>query len=149
MEEVIKFIQGTSKDTKVYVGCDSRQMGRNTLFVTVIVVHLDGNKGAKVFPFSDRVPRINSTRWRLIQEAHYATYKALELKDYIEGRELIVHLDYHPSDAHRSNAVVKEAVGFVLGQGLEYKLKPEAHAATSAADFLGRHNVKFKAQASA
>lgn len=143
VQEIAEYIRETSLSTKVYVGCDSRQMGKNTLFVTVVVVHLEGSKGAKVFPFSERVPRINSTRWRLIQEAHYATYKALELKDLIGERELIVHLDYHPSDAHRSNAVVKEAVGFVLGQGLEYELKPHAHAATSAADWLGRHNVRF------
>lgn len=143
MEEVLEYIKNSPRKSKIYVGCDSRQIGNSTLFVTVIVVHLDGNKGAKVFPFSEKVPRINSNKWRLLQEAHYSTYKALEIKDHIGDRELEVHLDYHPEDKHRSNAVVKSAVGLVLGQGLNYRLKPHAHAATSAADFLGRHNVRF------
>lgn len=139
MEEVLQFINKSPTTSKIYVGCDSRQAGRNTLFVTVIVVHIEGNKGGKVFYFKEYVPRISSTRWRLIQETHYATGKALEIKDYIGDRELVVHLDYHPSDQHRSNSVVKEAVGYVLGQGLQYALKPEAVASSCAADFLGRH----------
>lgn len=143
IEQVKEFIQGTSADTKVYVGCDSRQMGATTLYVTVIVVHFDGNKGAKVFPFSERVPRIISNKYRLVQEAWYATGKALEIIDAVGDRELEVHLDYHPSDYHRSNAVVKEATGFVIGQGLKYQLKPHAHAASSAADWLGRHGGHF------
>lgn len=143
METVREYIKNSSRSSKIYVGCDSRQMGHTTLYVTVVVVHLEGNKGAKVFPFYEKVPRINSTRYRLIQEAYYATYKALELQDVIGDRYLSVHLDYHPEDKHRSNAVVKEAIGFVLGQGLEYELKPHAHAASSAADWLGRHGVHF------
>lgn len=143
MELVREYIRNSSQSSKIYVGCDSRQTGRTTLYVTVVVVHHDGNKGAKVFPFYDRVPRINSTKYRLIQEAYYATYKALELQDTIGDRYLSVHLDYHPEDKHRSNAVVKEAIGFVLGQGLDYELKPHAHAASSAADYLGRHGVRF------
>jgi predicted RNase H-related nuclease YkuK (DUF458 family) len=143
-EHVINYIKATSRQTKIYVGCDSRQSGKNTTFVTVVVVHHDGNKGAKVFPFIETVPRIKSLKWRLIQETHYATYKALEIKEAVGDREFYVHLDYHPSDKHKSNTVVKEAIGFVVGQGLEYELKPYAHAASSAADYLGRHGGVFR-----
>lgn len=143
-EQVMEYIKSTSPQTKIYVGCDSRQSGKNTIFVTVVVVHFDGNKGAKVFPFITTVPRIHQIKWRLIQETHYATYKALEIKEAVGDREFSVHLDYHPSDQHKSNAVVKEAVGFVIGQGLAYELKPYAHAASSAADYLGRHGGHFR-----
>jgi predicted RNase H-related nuclease YkuK (DUF458 family) len=139
MEEVREYIRSSPPTSKIYVGCDSRQTGNNTLFVTVVVIHIEGNKGAKVFYFMERVPRISATRWRLIQETHYATSVALEIQDVVGNRELTVHLDYHPSDQHRSNSVVKEAVGYVLGQGLQYNLKPYAFAASCAADYLGRH----------
>lgn len=145
-EQVMEYIRGTSDSTKIYVGCDSRQSGRNTIFVTVVVVHHDGNKGAKVFPFIETVPRIKSLKWRLIQETHYATYKALEIKESVGDRAFYVHLDYHPSDKHKSNTVVREAIGFVMGQGLDYELKPHAHAASSAADYLGRNGGHFKRQ---
>lgn len=143
IEEVMEYIKNTSDNTNVYVGCDSRNSRGHTLFVTVIVVHHEGHKGAKVFPFAEKVPRIHSMRWRLIQEAYYATYKALEIQEAVGNRKLVVHLDYHPSDKHKSNNVVKEAVGFVIGQGLDYELKPAAFAASSAADYLGRHGLKF------
>lgn len=138
-EEVQQYIKNSPKSSKVYVGCDSRQTGDSTLFVTAVVVHIEGNKGGKVFYFREKVPRISSNRWRLIQETHYATMKALELMESIGDREICVHLDYHPSEQHRSNSVVREAIGFVKGQGLDYALKPMAFAASSAADFLGRH----------
>lgn len=144
LEEVKELIRASSPSTKIYVGCDSRQLRDYTLFVTVVVIHYDGNKGARVVPFSERVPKIQSRHWRLVQETHYSTGLALELRDVVGSRELLVHLDYNPSDKHKSNGVVKEAIGYVLGQGLQYKLKPDAWAATSAADWLGRHNMKFK-----
>ena len=90
------------------------------------------------------MPRIKSRKWRLIQEVHYATYKALEIRDAIGDRELEIHLDYNESDKHKSNSVVKESIGFVLGQGFDYKLKPHAPAASSAADRLGKNNLKLR-----
>jgi len=109
------------------------------LYVTVIAVHLEGNKGAKVFPFFDRVPRIASMRQRLAQEVYYSLGKYNEIADVIGNRDFYIDLDYHPSDQHKSNQVVKEAVGVVRGMGLQYRLKPESYAATCAADWLGRH----------
>jgi uncharacterized protein len=140
-EEVMKYIRSTSQSTSIFVGCDSKQTGKNTVFVTVVVAHIDGNKGGKVFYFTDKVPRIKSLKWRLLQEAHYATGKALEILPAVGSRNLEVHLDYHPSDKNKSNSVVKEAIGYVIGQGLQYKLKPDAPAASSAADWIGRHGA--------
>jgi predicted RNase H-related nuclease YkuK (DUF458 family) len=145
MDEVLEYIKNTSPNTDIFVGCDSKQSGKHTIFVTVVVAHIDGNKGGKVFHFIDRVPRIKSLKWRLLQETHYSTGKALEILPSVGDRKLEVHLDYHPSDKNKSNMVVKEAIGYVIGQGLEYQLKPYAHAASSAADFLGRHGGRFKA----
>jgi len=138
-----EYIKGSSHSSKVYIGCDSRNLkshGRPyTLYVTVIVVHLDGHNGAKVFPFFEKVPRISSMRQRLGQEVYYSIGKYNEVSDVIGDREIFIHLDYHPSDKHKSNQVVKEAVGAVLGMGLNYKLKPDSYAASCAADWLGRH----------
>jgi predicted RNase H-related nuclease YkuK (DUF458 family) len=48
-DEVREFIKSTSEKTAIYVGCDSRQVNDSTLFVVVIVVHIDSCRGAKVF----------------------------------------------------------------------------------------------------
>jgi predicted RNase H-related nuclease YkuK (DUF458 family) len=144
LEEVKTFIKNTSLNTKVYVGCDSRNTKEKTLYVTAIVVHLDGNRGAKVFAFQESVPRIRSMKQRLDQEVYYALEKAIEIRDTVGDRELQIHLDYHPSEKYKSNRSVSNSVGAVVGSNFKYALKPNAHAASSAADYLGRNNVQFK-----
>ena len=143
IEQVREYIRASSDKSKVYIGCDSRNISRGnrryTIYVTAIVIHLDGHKGAKVFAFEEKVPQIRSMRQRLAQEVYYAIGKYDELKDAIGNREFSIHLDYHPSEVHKSNQVVKEAVGAVKGMGLPYELKPASYAATCAADWLGRH----------
>ncbi|MCS7308533.1 MAG: hypothetical protein NZ526_08315, partial [Aquificaceae bacterium] len=62
MEEVKNFIKWTSKRTAIYVGCDSRQVKNHTIFVSVVVVHIDSSRGAKIFWHVDKVPRIRSLR---------------------------------------------------------------------------------------
>jgi len=143
LEEVKKFIENSSKKSKVYVGCDSRNNKNKTIYVTAVVIHLEGNKGAKVFAFEDSLPRIRSMRQRLDQEVYYALEKAMELKDVVGERELQIHLDYHPSEKHKSNRSVETSIGAVKGSNFNYALKPHAHAASSAADYLGRNNFQF------
>jgi len=144
IESAKEYIKNSSPKSKVYVGCDSRNTKSNTLYVTAIVVHLEGNRGAKVFAFADAVPRIRSMRQRLDQEVFYALEKAMEIREAVGNREMEIHLDYHPSEKHKSNRSVETSIGAVIGSEFDYALKPHAHAASSAADYLGRNNVQFK-----
>ncbi|MGB9873456.1 MAG: ribonuclease H-like YkuK family protein, partial [Hydrogenobacter sp.] len=67
VEEVKEFIKNTSENTAIYVGCDSRQVREKTVFVTVVVVHIDGCRGAKIFWRVEKVNRIRSLRQRLME----------------------------------------------------------------------------------
>ena len=53
IEEVKAFINAQSPETKVYLGGDSERFQIDGVwyadFITVVVVHKDGNKGCKVF----------------------------------------------------------------------------------------------------
>ncbi len=137
IEEVREFIKRTSKETAVYVGCDSRQFRDRTIFVTVVVVHINSSHGAKIFWQVEKVRRIDSVRQRLLEEVSRAVYTALMIADVVEERPFEVHLDINPDPEHRSSVIVKEAVGYVLAQGLKPVLKPDAIAASAVADFLG------------
>ncbi|GAB6065473.1 ribonuclease H-like YkuK family protein [Aquifex pyrophilus] len=136
IEEVREFIRKTDKDTAVYVGCDSRQLRDRTVFVTVIVVHLSSKHGAKVFWKVDKTKKISSLRQRLMEEVNRAVYHALLISDVIDGRHFEVHLDINPDENTASSVIVKEAVGYVLAQGLKPVLKPDAIAASCAADYI-------------
>ena len=136
IEEVRRFIKNSSEDSAIYVGCDSRQFRSRTVFVTVVVVHINSNHGAKIFWRVDRVRRITSIRQRLMEEVNRAVYTALMIADVVGGRPFEVHLDINPNPDHRSSMIVKEAVGYVLAQGLKPVLKPDAVAASAVADFF-------------
>ncbi len=136
IEEVREFIRETSEDSAIYVGCDSRQLRDKTIFVTVVVVHIGSKHGAKIFWQVDKVGRIRSIRQRLMEEVNRAVYTALMIADVVEDRPFEVHLDINPNPDHRSSVILKEAVGYVLAQGLKPVLKPDAIAATAVADFF-------------
>ena len=136
VEEVRSFIENTSEESAIYVGCDSRQFRSKTIFVTVVVVHINSNHGAKIFWKVDRVKRISSIRRRLLEEVSRAVYVALMIADVVGDRPFEVHLDINPNPDHRSSVIVKEAVGYVLAQGLKPVLKPDAIAASAVADFI-------------
>ena len=136
IEEVREFIRSSSEESAIYVGCDSRQFKDSTIFVTVVVVHINSNHGAKIFWQVDRVKRISSIRQRLLEEVDRAVYTALMIADVVGDRPFEVHLDINPNPDHRSSVILKEAVGYVLAQGLKPVLKPDAIAATAVADFF-------------
>ncbi len=136
IEEVREFIKSSSEDSAVYVGCDSRQFRDRTVFVTVVVVHINSNHGARIFWKVEKVKRISSIRQRLLEEVSRAVYTALMIADVVGDRPFEVHLDINPNPDHRSSMILKEAVGYVLAQGLTPVLKPDAIAASAVADFF-------------
>ena len=137
-EELREFIKKTSKHTSIYVGCDSRQTQEHTVFVTVVVVHIDSSKGAHIFWQIEKVRKIESLRQRLLSEVDRAVYTALMISDVVGERPFEVHLDINPNPSHDSSVVVKEAIGYVLAQGLKPVVKPNSIAATTVADYISR-----------
>ncbi|MGC9006202.1 MAG: ribonuclease H-like YkuK family protein [Sulfurihydrogenibium sp.] len=138
-DAIRKFILSTSESTSIYVGCDSKQFQTYTLFVTVIVVHIDSCRGAKIFSEIVKSRKIESLRERLLKEVDYAVYAALNIIDVIGNRHLEIHLDINPNENHKSSMVVKEAIGYVVAQGLKPVLKPNSIAAFSVADHIANN----------
>jgi len=152
LEEVKNYIKGSSLTSSVYVGCDSKRFGkkdkRYVAFVCVILVHLDTKHGAKMFSFQ-RVERdFGSLRQRMVNEAIMACEIGYEVRETVGDRTFEIHLDINPDKRHKSSVAIKEATGMVLGMfGENPKVKPEAFAASTAADKLvcqygGKKNFK-------
>ncbi|MEZ0323870.1 MAG: ribonuclease H-like YkuK family protein [Hydrogenothermaceae bacterium] len=131
-----EFINKTTESTSIYVGCDSKVFREYTVFVSVIVVHLNSSNGCKIFYQQDRINRRLSLRERLLKEVDFAVYTALSIVDSIGNRKLEVHLDINPNENYKSSIIVKEAIGYVMAQGFKPVLKPESVAAYSVADYI-------------
>ena len=47
---------------------------------------------------------------------------------------LAIHADINPNPKHESNKALQSAVGYILGMGYDFKIKPESYAASTIAD---------------
>lgn len=145
IEEVKKFIENSSLETKIYIGSDSERFRKKNLwyadYTTAIVVHIDGNKGCRVFGYSeverDYDQNKNKPRMRLMNEVMRTASMYLELHDAIGERKFELHLDINPDEIHGSSCVIQEAVGYIRGMcNVIPMVKPSSFAASFCADRL-------------
>ena len=138
-------IKKSSESSSVYIGSDSIRFKKDgewyARYSTVVILHMDSNKGGKVYYHTKTMRDYGNIRNRLMTEVNEAVEAAQAIIDVIGDRRLEIHLDLNADPKHKSNVAVKEALGWVQGvTGLKAKIKPEAFAATHAAD----HVVRFK-----
>lgn len=126
IEEILEHL---TDDTKVYVGCDSAVYQGEARYIVVVILYR--KDFCKIFRRIHKLPDYGSIKTRLLQEAAYAIETALEI-----GVPAEIHLDINPNPKFKSNAALKEALAYVRGMGLQAKVKPEAFAASCAADYF-------------
>lgn len=145
LEEVKNFIRIQSEDSKVYLGSDSVRMKSKGVwyshFTTVVVVHIGGNHGCKIFgEFSterDYDQKKNRPSIRLMQEVQKVSEMFMKLSDVLEDRYVEVHLDINPDEKFGSSCVLNQAIGYIRGVcNVVPMVKPDAFAASYAADRL-------------
>lgn len=124
-------------DLRIYVGCDSQNKGDVTIYVTTVVFRWD-NHGAHGIYFKEKVPRIRDLWTKLWGELQ----RSIDVAGYLkfEGRIDIerIDMDYNRSPKHKSNPVLKAAIGYVEGLGYKSAHKPDVLYATSFANELCR-----------
>jgi len=143
-DEARDAILRSSQQSSVYVGADSIRYKKNgkwfAKYSMVIVLHMDSNRGCRLFHKSVDLPDYGNLKQRLLTEVMYAIEAATEIIDVVGSRHLEIHLDVNPSPEHKSNIAVKEALGYVRGSlGIDAHIKPNSWAASHAADHLVRH----------
>lgn len=141
IEKLKLAIAESSKETKVYVGCDSKRYSDGKIkYATVVILHINGNNGCKMHSFIDTEHDYNQAKnpkMRLVQEAYKAVDLATQIMESVGDRHFELHLDLNTDPKYKSNTAVKEALGYVIGVlGLDPKLKPYAWASSTAADRL-------------
>jgi predicted RNase H-related nuclease YkuK (DUF458 family) len=143
IDEVRDFILAQTPETKIYIGGDSERflIGKDWYadYIMVVVVHINGNNGCKIFGEVQRErdwdKKRDKPRMRLMNEVYKIAELYLKLHDVLEDREVQVHLDINPNEMHGSSCVINEAVGYIKGMcNVIPMVKPRAFAASYAAD---------------
>lgn len=150
IEELVDLLYGLNSETKIYIGTDSvrfRKDGRwFAKYASVCVVHMNGNKGCRVFKHRSIEPdfdmKKNRPSMRLMNEVMKSCELYIQLAPFIDEFDVEIHLDVNTDPKHGSNCVATQAAGYVLGvTGVEPKMKPDAFAASFAGDHYAHYNV--------
>lgn len=145
-EKIKDFLDKQSTESKLYIGCDSLAYKRHGKwyadYYKVLVVHIDGCRGCKVFGEIETEMDYNVNKkkptYRLMNECYKVASLYGSLAE-ITDRPIEVHLDLNPSKKHVSNHVVDQALGYIRGTcNVIPLIKPDSWAATHAADRLVR-----------
>ena len=139
------------------IGTDSKRRNGGYQFATALILKITENIG------NDRFGRpIHQGRGGIVMGANYFDQTLKKGKDGVKERMLIevaktievaydisplldlygvkleIHADVNPDIKWESNKAFSEAVGYMMGMGYDFKVKPDAFAASSGADKLLR-----------
>jgi len=156
--EYVKEYIKNHPEAELYIGTDSANKRRHTTYVSV-VCFLHPNKGVHVIFRRTRKKKIRRNRkdyaeiktntnntdvkkyWketlfpRMWNEVQDSADLALYLKDYTY-KKIIVDLDLNPRKEHQSNIAHDAALGYIKSLGFIARTKPDAWAASCAADLI-------------
>ena len=145
VDQVEKFIAAQGPGTKIYLGADSERFRESRVwwaeYTTVVVVHINGKHGCKIFGEVDRErdydQRGDRPSMRLMNEVYRVSELFQRLAPVLADRPVEVHLDINPNEMHASSCVVQQAIGYIRGTcNVIPMVKPQAFAASYAAERL-------------
>jgi predicted RNase H-related nuclease YkuK (DUF458 family) len=148
IEELVDLLYSLTPETKIYIGTDSVRFKKDgrwyAKYASVCVVHMNGNKGCRVFTHRSVEPdydiKKNRPSTRLMNEVMKSCELYIQLAPFIDEFDVEIHCDVNTDPKHGSNCVATQAAGYVLGvTGVEAKMKPDAFAASFAGDHYANY----------
>ncbi len=135
VEDTLKREIAQGHQMKVCIGTDSQVRGSIVEFACVIVF-LREKKGGFMYILNYKETKKMSLRERMILEVGKSVEVAYALCDILDKYNvaLEVHADINTDPHFKSNVALREAMGYILGMGFEFKAKPDAFASSSCAD---------------
>lgn len=120
---------------KACIGTDSQVKGKDIEFATVIVLLREG-RGGFMYIQSEMLRQTMGIRERMLSEVSRSVTVAYALcglfNEYDVSME--VHADINTDPGFKSNAALKDAMGYITGMGFAFRAKPDAFASTSCAN---------------
>ena len=144
LEKIFDEELGKGYQLKVSIGTDSSRSGKpgHYKFATVILISTYEDLGGGVIvgrggivvhttyynQFKNRAKELVNER--MVFEVGKSVEVAYEVAPLLDLYEisLEVHADINPNPMHESNKALQQAVGYILGMGYQFKIKPEAIA---------------------
>lgn len=148
LEKLIEEELAKGYKLKVSIGTDSQKAEKGSYkFATVILISTSEDLGGIIVGRGGMI--ISSTYYhyfkqtnkelvneRMVFEVGKSVEVAYDVAPLLDLYEipLEIHADINPDPMHESNKALQQAVGYILGMGYEFKVKPDAWAASNGAD---------------
>jgi uncharacterized protein len=135
VEKAIRREMAAGYKLKVCIGTDSQVKGQETEYATVIVFLREGH-GGFMFIHNERTRQQVTIKERMLLEVAKSIEIAYELCNLftVYNVDMEVHADINTNPNFKSNAALREAMGYILGMGFAFKAKPEAFASSCCAN---------------
>lgn len=135
VEDIIKRETSLGNKLKVYIGTDS-QVKRGIVEFATVIVFLREHKGGFMFINRDKITRKLSIKERMLTEVQKSIAIAYQLCPLLDQYQidLEVHADINTNPSFQSNIALKEAMGYIMGMGFQFRAKPESFASTNCAN---------------
>lgn len=135
LKDAIVREQENGHTLRVCVGTDSQVYGDETEYATAVVVVRE-KKGAFMFIKKHKEFYPLSIKERMLYEVTQSVEVAYDICDLLDAFDvpMEVHVDINTDPEKGSNVALKDAMGYIMGMGFEFKAKPNAFASSSCAD---------------
>jgi len=134
---VVDFVNAQPKDETFFmIGTDSQNYSKKRICIfTSVLIGYRLHHGGSVIIHRDKVPYMQSLRQRLLMEAMRSLEVAWHIDSLVPSKNIIeIHLDVNANTKFKSGRHKDELIGLVASQGYRCLIKPDAWAASGAAD---------------
>jgi len=130
-------------DYVISVGTDSQSVNGVTRMVSVISV-IRKTKGGIFFYDIRNVKKIYDLRQKLYTETQYSVDLALKVREFIKNNHINAFFEVHIDMGNngKTNSLVKEIKGWVVGLGFKCCMKPDSYASSTVADKISKKQYK-------
>jgi predicted RNase H-related nuclease YkuK (DUF458 family) len=135
IERVIRLEKAKGYQLKVCIGTDS-QVKQNIVEFATAIVFVREKRGGFMYFNSFITKNHFSLKERMLHEVSKSIEIAYELCSLFDqyGIEMEVHADINTDPHFKSNDSLKEAMGYIVGMGFNFKAKPNAFASSYCAN---------------
>lgn len=141
---------GKGHKIEVKIGTDSQKSGKQYKFATIILITTREDLGggttvgrggiiiSTTYYHTFKKKNKDLVNERMVFEVGKSVEVAYEIATLLDdyGIKLEIHADINPNPKYESNKALQTAIGYILGMGYEFKIKPNAIASSNCADKL-------------
>lgn len=135
LKSYIKSFISKHPDVEIYIGCDSQNYSKQTVYVSAVLFRFRKNGGHVIYR-KEKVRKITALWPRLWGELERSVAVATFVREECNVPIKQIDLDFNKNPKFSSNTIYKAAVGYAESMGFVAKAKPDLLFATCAANFL-------------